>query len=71
LKDFAITAIAALFSVLILVNAGGFFVPLAAVFVYAFLTIRLDDTAVMDFLKYAVRFFISTQQYYEWRCPAR
>ena len=42
-------------------------VPFAGVLLYGFLTIRLDDATIMDFLKYAVRYFISTQQEYEWR----
>lgn len=27
----------------------------------------MDDTTVLNFMKYAVRYFISTQQYYEWK----
>ena len=34
---------------------------------YAFMTIRLDDITVVDFIRYAVKYFISTQQYFEWR----
>ena len=33
----------------------------------AFMTIRLDDITVVDFIRYAVKYFISTQQYFEWR----
>ena len=29
---------------------------------FGFLTIRMDDATVLDFLKYAVRYFISSQQ---------
>ena len=43
------------------------FLPAAAVLCYGFLTIRMDDTTVLDFMEYAVRYFISTQQYYEWK----
>jgi hypothetical protein len=42
-------------------------IPVPAVLIYAFMTIRLEDVTVMDFLRYAVKFFISTQQYFEWR----
>ena len=28
---------------------------------------RMDDTTVLDFMRYAVRYLISTQQYFEWR----
>lgn len=66
LKDFAILGIAALLSILILVELH-ILLPAAATLCYAFLTIRMDDTTIMDFLRYAARYFITTQQYYEWR----
>lgn len=66
LKDFAIIGIAALFSVVLLVYAG-IVLPAAVTLCYGFLTIRLEDTTVLDFMRYAVRYFLSTQQYYEWR----
>ena len=66
LKDFAILGMAALLSIVMLVQLK-FFVPAAATLCFSFLTIRMDDTTVLDFIKYAVRYFISTQQYYEWR----
>ena len=49
------------------VGTAKVFYSAAATFCFGFLTIRMDDTTVLDFLKYAVRYFISTQQYYEWR----
>ncbi len=66
LKDFAILGIAALLSIVMLVQLQ-IFIPAVATLCYGFLTIRMDDTTVLDFLRYAVRYFISTQQYYEWR----
>lgn len=66
LKDFAILGVAALISIVALVQLG-FFIPAAATLCYGFLTIRMDDTTVLDFLRYAVKYFITTQQYYEWR----
>ena len=66
LKDFAILGIAALLSVVILVQLR-IFIPGAATLCFGFLTIRMDDTTVVDFIRYAVRYFISTQQYYEWK----
>ena len=65
LKDFAILSIAALLSVLI-VSVSRFILPLALTLGYG-LTIRADDTTVLDYIKYAVRYFISTQQHFEWR----
>ena len=33
----------------------------------AVLTIRADDTTILDYIKYAVRYFIAQQQEYQWR----
>ena len=66
LRDFAILGVAALLSIVCMVHLQ-FFLPAAITRCYGFMTIRLDDTTVLDFIKYAVRYFISTQQYYEWR----
>ena len=66
LKDFMILGVAALLSIILLVNTG-FATPAAATLCYGFLTIRMDDTTILDFIKYAVMYFISTQQYFEWR----
>ena len=65
LKDFAILGVVALLSIAALVQLG-FILPAAATLCYGFLTIRMDDATILDFLKYAVRYFISTQQYFEW-----
>ena len=35
--------------------------------IFAFLTIRMEDTTVLDFLRYAASYFISSQQSYDWR----
>ena len=66
LKDISVIGISALISVLFLSQIRQF-LPLVLTAGYAFLTIRLDDMTVLDFIKRAVRFFITTQQYYEWR----
>ena len=66
LKDFAILGIAALLSVVILVQLR-IFIPAAATLCFGFLTIRMDDTTVLDFIRYAVRYFVSRQEYYEWK----
>lgn len=65
MRDFVILAIAVLLSAVILVQLKT--VILAAVTLcYGFLTIRMDDTTVLDFMRYAVKYLISTQQYFEW-----
>lgn len=66
LRDFCIIGIAALLSVVIMVYLK-FFIPAAVTLVYGFLTIRMDDTTVMDYMKYAAKYLITTQQYFEWR----
>lgn len=66
LRDFCILGIAALLSIVALVQLR-IVIPAAATLCCGFLTIRLDDTTILDFMKYAVRYFISTQQYFEWR----
>ena len=66
LRDFLILCIAVLMSAVILLNSG-VMLPGAVSLAYGFLTIRKDETAVLDSIGYGVRFFISGQQYYEWR----
>lgn len=66
LKDFCILGIAALLSIVILVQTR-IIIPAVVTLCYGFLTIRMDDTTVLDFIRYAAKYFISTQQYYEWR----
>lgn len=66
LRDFCIIGIAALLSVVLLVYLK-IFIPAAVTLVYGFLTIRMDDTTVMDYIRYAVKYLITTQQYFEWR----
>lgn len=66
LRDFAILGIAALLSIVILVELH-LMLPAAATLCYAFLTIRMDETTILDYMLYAARYFITTQQYFEWR----
>lgn len=66
LRDFVILGVAALLSVVFLVRLR-MAVPLALTLCFGFLTIRLEDSTVLDFLIHAVRFFLSTQQYFEWK----
>ena len=66
LKDFAIIGIGALLSAVFLIYLHKL-LPVGIVAVYAFMTIRLDETTVKDYIRYAFRYFITTQQYFEWR----
>ena len=66
LKDFAIIGIGALLSAVFLIYLHKLLL-VGIVAVFAFMTIRLDETTVMDYIRYAFRYFITTQQYFEWR----
>ena len=66
LRDFVILSIAVLISVVLLVHSG-MLLPAALSMCFAVLTIRMDDTTVLDYLGYAVRYFITPQQSFEWR----
>lgn len=65
LRDLAIIGIGSLISVFALSQLG-FFVPIVLTTAYAFLSIRMDDTSILDFLRYAVRYFLLQQQSYSW-----
>ena len=66
LRDVAIIGVGFLFSVLALVQSGTM-LPMVATVLYAFLSIRFDGTSILDFIRYAVAFLITRQQFYEWR----
>ena len=66
LRDFAIIGIAILLSIVALVYLR-WLIPAALTLCYAFLTIQLDDTSMLDYIRYAIRYFIMSPQYFEWR----
>lgn len=66
LKDFCIIGVAALVSVVLFVQAH-VVLPMALTLCYGVLTICVDDATILDFIKQAARFLITTQQYFEWR----
>ena len=66
MRDFAVLCIAALLSVVALVQLG-WLMPAALTLCFGFLTIRRDDTTILDFLRWAVRYFLTTQQLFFWR----
>ena len=45
----------------------GFSIPLVITLAYAFLAIRFEDTSILDFIKYAVKYFFVEQQEFRWR----
>ncbi len=65
LRDIGIIGIGLLLSVFALAQLR-FLPPLVITALYAFLTIRFDDTSILDFIRYAGAFFRTKQQTYEW-----
>lgn len=66
MRDFIILSVGVLLSIAALVKFG-WLIPAAITLSFGFLTIRKDDMTVLVYLKYAVQFFITDQQYYKWR----
>jgi hypothetical protein len=66
LKDIIIIGVALTVSVISWAKLN-FIVPAALTLLYGFLTIRMDEYSILDFIKRAWRYFISTQQYFEWK----
>lgn len=66
LKDVIILAIALTISVVSWAKLG-FILPAALTLGYAFLSVRMDEYSVLDFIRRAWRYFVSTQQYFEWK----
>lgn len=65
LRDLAIIGIGCLLSVFALSQLGTL-IPIVITAAFAFLSIRIDDTSILDFLRYALAFFILGQQTFEW-----
>lgn len=65
LRDLAIIGVGALLSVFAMAQLN-FLPPVVVTSVYAFLSIRMEDTSILDFLRYAARYFILGQQTYAW-----
>ena len=65
LKDVIILAIALTISVVSWAKLG-FILPAALTLGYAFLSIRMDEYSVLDFIRGAWRYFVSTQQHFNW-----
>lgn len=66
MRDFILLCASALLSIFALVELG-WLIPAALTLCFAFLTVRKDDVTVLDYLKYAIRYFLTDQQYYEWK----
>ena len=66
LRDVGVIGVGLLVSILALTQTE-IFIPLVLTAVYAFLSIRFDGTSILDFIRYAIAFLITKQQFYEWR----
>ena len=66
LRDVAVICVCLVLAVLALVELR-LVPPLIATVLYAFLSIRLEDASILDFLRYAMCFLFLKQQYFEWR----
>ena len=66
MRDFILLCASALLSILALVELG-WLIPAALTLCFALLTVRKDEMTVLDYLKYAIRYFLTDQQYYEWK----
>ena len=68
LRDVAVTGAGFVLSVLILAQ-WRFLPPLVATFLYGFLSIRVEDASILDFLHHAACFLFLKQQFYVWSLP--
>ena len=66
LRDIGIIGVSFLLSVLALSQGIGM-LPLVITVLFAFLSIRVDCSSILDFLRRAACFLLLQQQYYEWR----
>lgn len=65
LRDITVIGVGFLLSVLAAVQVGNL-IPALFTAAYAFLTIRFEDTSILDFIGYACTYFFK-QQFFEWR----
>ena len=65
LRDIGIIGIGCLISVFALAQLG-WLIPIVVTAVYAFLSIRFENTSILDFIRYALQFFVLRQQTYDW-----
>ena len=66
MRDFILLCASALLSIFALVELG-WLIPAALTLCFAFLTVRKDEMTVLEYLRYAIRYFLTDQQYYEWK----
>ena len=65
LRDVVIIGVALLLSILAMTQIK-FYIPMALTLVYMFLSVRLEDVCVLDYIRCGVKYFLLSQQYFEW-----
>lgn len=65
IRDFCILCAGVILSVAVFVNLWSV-LPFAMTACFAFLTMRADDVAIIDYIINAVKFFLLTQQRFDW-----
>lgn len=65
-QDFIIICTGIILSAAVLVNLLSV-LPVAFTVCFAFLSLRVDETSIMDYIFNAVRFFVTSQQLFLWR----
>jgi len=70
MRDFTVVAVCALVSVLVFAATKSP-IPLAVTGVYGFLTIRFEDVCILDFLSWAIQYFITAQQKFRKELPGK
>ncbi len=66
IRDFLIICLMLILSVVILTQIWSF-IPFAVTAMFAFLSIRFDDTTIIDYIVCAFRYFVSAQQIFYWK----
>jgi len=66
LKDIALIGIFGMISIFLYMQID-LVVPGAIVITYAIMTVRFDDVSILDFIVYALKYFIFSQQEFKWR----
>ena len=66
IRDFLIICLGLILSVIIFTQIWSL-LPFAITAVFSFISIRLEETTIIDYIFYAFRFFITAQQIYFWR----
>lgn len=65
LRDVALIGMATIISVVMILQFHTI-LPLVITITYTILSIRFEDTSILDFLSYACAFFITQSQVYHW-----